>query len=260
MLSSVVRGVILRNNLRSCTLRQCSRFSTLNFDDSKAAFKSKTTREIFLAVTIFKICSIPYFVSNAARLLAISRSTIGESATRFLVRNTFFQHFCAGENGADIRPKISNLESQGIYSILDFAAENDKAPEEVIGSGIQSREYSEEIEEKECDANVEIFLECIRAASQFEDGFAAIKVTGLGRPVLLEAVANVVGTVRKRFLELDVRGKQCLNFEEFYQGVRKLGVLLDEKQAKELFSRFDYDGDGEIDILEWTEYLKVEDL
>jgi proline dehydrogenase len=39
-----------------------------------------------------------------------------------------------------------------------------------------------------------------------------------------------------------------------------LGVELSENEARELFERFDTDKNGIIDIIEWTEYLKVEDL
>jgi proline dehydrogenase len=234
--------------------------SQLNFDDAKSAFKSRTTFEIARALFIFKLCSFKWVVQNAGKILDVSNKFFGQKITNSVIEKTFFAHFCAGEDAESIKPVIKRLESQGIHSILDFAAEKDKKADEIVQSGIQSRAYDEQIEEQECEDNVEIFLECIRAASQFENGFAAIKVTGLGRPILLEALASVVYAVRKAFIDLDEDGTNALNFEKFYSGIRKLGVEFSETEAKELFDRFDTDKNGIIDIIEWTEYLKVEDL
>jgi len=58
-------------------------------------------------------------------------------------------------------------------------------------------------QEHECDANVKIFLDCIKAASQFEHGFAAVKVTALGRPALLERLTVILQQIRDLFMKFD---------------------------------------------------------
>lgn len=111
--------------------------SKLNFDDSTSAFGSKTTWELVLGITIFKICSFQPFVKNSQFLLGtnyflqrtisiqfslflldVSRRVLGERLTLAVVRRTFFQHFCAGVDADDIRPCVSRLRSNGVGAIL----------------------------------------------------------------------------------------------------------------------------------------------
>ena len=95
---------------------------------------------------------------------------------------------------------------------------------------------------------------------QFDDGFAAVKVSALGRPELLEALAEIVSTVRRLFSELNVSNSQELSFEEFSHGISQMGVDIDDTTRRDLFNRFDTNQNGTISLNEWTEYLKVEDI
>jgi proline dehydrogenase len=236
----------------------------LNFRDAQFAFRSKSTKELARALLVLKLCTFRPLVSNASSLLKNSRRILGDGLTLGLIRQTFFNHFCAGEDSTSIRPTISRLESQGIKSILDFAAEADVAEktnsnQPLTTPGIDARSYAEDISESDCDANLQVFEQCIRAAGQFEGGFAAIKISGLGRPVLLQKLSHVVNQTRRIFLDIDKEKKRVLTFEEFSRGIESMGVVLDPSSAKDLFIRFDHGQDGTIDLLEWIEHLKVED-
>ncbi len=52
--------------------------------------------------------------------------------------------------------------------------------------------------EAQCDAHVKIFLSCIESASRDpgQAGFAAVKLTALGNPLLLERVSTAIREVR----------------------------------------------------------------
>lgn len=243
----------------SLQAEESSRTSALSFNDSKVAFESKTTFEIIRALVVYRLCSVKLLTRNAGKLLSASNAILGKTITEAAIKYTFFYHFCAGENSEDIKPVIQRLSSNGINSILDFAAERDKDPEEQTISGAECRTYNEDIADQECEENLEIFMECIRAASQFENGFAAIKLTGLGRPELLETVSDVVQSVRMAFINLQKSNPNELTWSEFLSGIRSLNVNIEDSEAKDLFHRFDQDKDGKIDFLEWTEYLRVED-
>merc|ERR1719229_1623693 len=92
------------------------------------------------------------------------------------------------------------LKKYGVGGILDYAAEakEGEAPkveslsetEAVVGAPLSSRKYDYK-GEAVCDANAEIFLDAIRAVRDATpDGFAAIKLSGLGNPVLLERMST----------------------------------------------------------------------
>ena len=46
------------------TQQNVARDSVLTFDDSKQAFKSKTTWEIMRALTVFRLCTVDLLVDN----------------------------------------------------------------------------------------------------------------------------------------------------------------------------------------------------
>ena len=128
------------------------------------AFESMSTFQIIRALAVYKACAFSPLVNNATSILQISKRVLGGPLTYFCIRHSFFAHFCAGENGQDIRPVIAALESRGIHSILDYAAEAD-LDELKPTPGIVGRSFDVDIDEKECDENMNITLKSIEAAA-----------------------------------------------------------------------------------------------
>jgi hypothetical protein len=56
---------------------------------------------------------------------------------------------------------------------------------------------------------------------------------------------------------MDTDGQHTLNFEEFRNGVRKCGVVLENKEVRQLFDTIDKDHSGEIDYEEFLAALRV---
>jgi len=238
----------------------------MDFDDPMEAFRAKSTKEIARSIFVFRICTIQPFVKNANSLLNLSNRILGSTFTDAVVRHTFFNHFCGGETKQSIMPTVNRLKKAGVGSILDYAAEADIVDDNPAEAHeVTGAVFSEHIEERQCDENVNIFLECIEGASQFEDGFAAIKVTALGRPILLTKMTQIIDKTMTLFKEFDADETNRINRAEFERGLRKLGCELTPEQIDSVFSEFDDSGlegsqDGYIDPIEWLEYLKVEDL
>ena len=99
--------------------------SELNFNEVKKAFAVKTNYELIRSLIVFRLCAWEWLVMNARTLCNISYKILGTHITNFVLRHTFFAHFCAGESGDSIGPVINKLELSGVGAILDYAAEAD---------------------------------------------------------------------------------------------------------------------------------------
>lgn len=114
--------------------------------------------------------------------------------------------------------------------------------------------------EAECDRRMKVFLDCIEAASEQENGFLAIKMTALGKPQLLERWSSLLLATKTLFKTFDKNADGQLDWEEFQQTLPALGLSITDEEAKMLFSFFDPDSKGVVDYVDWTERLNISDL
>jgi len=128
----------------------------------------------------------------------------------FFVRSTFFAHFCAGEDEASMRPTIAKLASNSVDGIFDYAAEGDIA----TSPAAEHLHPGAVLYEK----NTQIFLSCVESvANTSPKGFAAIKITALSDPELLEAISHQISDHRALFTKLaNVDG--LITEQEFLEG------------------------------------------
>jgi hypothetical protein len=201
-----------------------------DFNNIKCAYKSKTTPELLRAAACFRISRISSLVNNAEPLLIIARKILGGTITDRFLKSTFFGHFCAGEDLERIQPVLHKLNSVGIGSILDYAAENEGSPEaeKVHGADVapgslrRVREYDYE-SEVDCDNHVETFKKCIRDVASLgfgKDGYAAIKVTALGNPKLLARMSQAIVEAQRLFEQFDEDNDGTVSREDFERGYR----------------------------------------
>lgn len=206
-------------------------------------------------------------------LLKNSYRFLGQPLTNAVLKMTFFGHFCAGENEDDIRPSVQRLESNGIGSILDYAAESDSSEESTTSSDtnnsegvdslvkgplVQSRTFDYTTEEQ-CDKYMSIFENCIRSVKAVSpEGFAAIKITALGDPALLERMSVSIVELQKLFMKFDVDQTGIVSREQFMVAYNK--YFIGGEDVDVIFNSFDTDQDGDIDYIEWTNNIVIEDL
>jgi len=230
---------------------------------------------------VFKVCSVRWLVRNCEGMYKKSLKILGSNLTHFVMRHAIFNHFCAGETVAELVPRMQRLQQYGVGGILDYAAEaKDETPPKAeqagegdVGAPLSAKTY-EYRGEAVCDANAEIFLDAVRAVRDATpDGFAAIKLTGLGDPVLLERMSTclVETTALFRRLTSSEEGGQdspsqsyfCmdrsfrLDFETFSEGWRRLFKVKDEQELRDIFRKLDADNDGVIAFADWAESMPL---
>ena len=241
-----------------------------NFNDGEMAFKSMRFITLLRALVVFRLCRFPWLVKNSQWLIDITYSTFGESITNTLMRYTLFGHFCAGEDVKDIKQTVDYLAGNGIGSILDYAAESDiqeareeRGPVEFVTPAkmASSRTYSY-LDEDLCDKRMETFEACIRAVhSVSPTGFAAIKLTALGNPKLLERMSTAINEIKALFQKFDTGGDGYVTREQFLEGYAKYFVTAGNgEEAIAAFDLADTEKDGRLDYAEWSSALVLDNL
>ncbi|XP_057294368.1 proline dehydrogenase 1, mitochondrial-like isoform X1 [Hydractinia symbiolongicarpus] len=264
----------------------------LDFSDFEKAFKAKKTSEIIRALGVYKLCSFGFLVNRNKELIQLSRKLLGKRGFEYLMKNSFYGHFVAGETQKDIKDKLSLMQRYGVGAILDYAVEADIPKNELDNSNssiqdadefsmdlsdvefkfqlhkefldrrervFSARTYFYEGEEK-CDQNMEVFLECIdTTGNTAENGFAAIKVTALGRPMLLLRLSQILNQTQHYFDKLasnkEIMTRRNIVKEKFLFGLKQLGVDMLDKEATKIFEIMDVTKDGGIDVIEWHNFL-----
>jgi proline dehydrogenase len=228
--------------------------------------KSKTLADLLRSYIVFTICQNKYLVKHSEALIRWSYLFLGHYITNLVLKNSFFGHFCAGEDAILIKPTVDKLHQSGIGAILDYAAEDDieeeskPAPDDTISNRkafVECRVYDYKNEEL-CDLHVKTFEKCIEAVHDVSPtGFAALKLTALGNPRLLETISIALIELRRLFQKFDTNASGIVTREEFMLAYEK---YFSGGDVDSLFQSLDVNKDGCIDYVEWSEGLLLEDL
>lgn len=247
-------------------LRQGPGFHVPDFSNFEEAHKPKSNLELVRAYGVFTTCQIRPIVKHADSLLDFTKKVLGANITYKLVRATFFGHFCAGEDQEGIKPKINMLHRNGIGGILDYAAEDDMGDDEGPASRadphgkVVARTFdygSEEI----CDGHMRVFMKSIEAAADAPGrGFAAIKITALGNPKLLERVAAGLMAIRNLFSQFDLDMNNVITREEFIKVYNEMFTDATSERTERMFHYLDPDNTGYVDYLGWSQSIKLQDI
>ncbi|MBS1729766.1 MAG: proline dehydrogenase family protein [Bacteroidetes bacterium] len=140
----------------------------LSFDDTKTAFAYKSDKDLKTARFLFKTMHFSWFVSMATKLTPVILK-IG-LPVHGIIRKTIFKQFVGGETLEATSTVAKKLEEYHVQVILDY--------------GVEGKEGEENF-----DKATEVFKKVIQyAASQKNIPFMSIKLTGLARFGLMEAL------------------------------------------------------------------------
>ncbi|KZS08064.1 Proline dehydrogenase 1, mitochondrial [Daphnia magna] len=116
------------------------------------------------------------------------------------------------------------------------------------------------LNEAQCEKNVDIFLRCIEAVSGTTQstGFAAIKMTALGRPQLLLQLSEVIARSRRYFTEVTGLSadnnilQQNASPAIFEKRFEKADILTDNVAVQKWLQQMTYDQKGLIHLFSWS--------
>lgn len=229
---------------------------------------------------VFNVCRITPLVRNCDKLYAASVKVLGTRFVHALMRPTFFDHFCGGETTEDIKPCVDRMMKQGVGSILDYAAEAD---EEAVtehasaGEAAKSERYQLK-DEALCDARMKIFLDAVEAVKEATPtGFAAVKITALVNPLLLERISLCVVKLAQLFERIRL-GKEAqienLSYMDHHRIDRSGDIEIDvfvkhwqqyfkvenEEELRSMINDMDADNSGFISFLEWSSSIGLTEI
>ncbi|XP_028679806.1 proline dehydrogenase 1, mitochondrial [Erpetoichthys calabaricus] len=248
-----------------CASRSASRYRVaIDFENTKEAYRSKTTLELLRSLFVFKLCTFDFVVDRNKELMQLSRAVLGKRLFERLMKMTFYGQFVAGENQETIKPLIRRNRMFGVGSVLDYSVEEDLTQEEAEKKEMEScvseaekesprvdhrekkykahRQFGDRrggvisartyfyADEAKCDHHMETFIKCIEASGgSSEDGFSAIKLTALGRPQFLLQFSEVLVKWRRFF--------NLLAADQGKVGLAALEVKLEMKQLEESLAK-----------------------
>lgn len=262
----------------------------ITFQNSHAAYKSKSTWEIVRALLVFQMCSIPALVDNNMKLMKLGEKVLGKTLFKMVMKCTVYGHFVAGENEKSIRPVINRMSQFGVKAILDYSVEEDISPEQAAKVEMEScvsaaqdakphddmkqyqpsRKFADRrqkvtsartyfyMNEAQCERNMDIFLHSIDAVSGVTNrtGFTAIKMTALGRPQLLMQLSETIARTRKYFEEVTgLHGNvilQNVDPELFVKRFHEKHISTDIPEVQKWLSQMTYDQKGLIHLFSWS--------
>eukprot|EP01134_Creolimax_fragrantissima_P006827 CFRG6827T1 len=184
--------------------RHASRKLLVDFEDFTAAYKYQNLPTLVRSYSVLRLCQFGFLVRNSRLLIDMAYATFGDTFTNRLMEYTFYGHFCGGETSFDVEKTIRLLKTANVGAILDYAAEADVSedlvdqeqdlPGGVSQDEIVARTYNYE-NEAHCDINMDVTRRAIISAGEGgRNGFAAVKLTSLGRPDFLERMAKCLSS------------------------------------------------------------------
>ncbi|XP_013985778.1 proline dehydrogenase 1, mitochondrial [Salmo salar] len=269
----------------------------IDFDNTHEAYKSKDNIELLRSLLVFKLCTFDFLVDKNKQLMDLSKKVFGKRLFERLMKMTFYGQFVAGEDHNSIKPLIHKNQAFGVGSVLDYSVEEDLTQEEAEkkemdscvseaekeSPGVDRREKKYKAhrqfgdrrggvvsartyfyaDEAKCDAQMETFLNCIKASGGASvDGFSAVKMTALGRPQFLLQFSEVLVKWRRFFNLLAAQqGKsgmdaleQKLELEQLKESLAKLGVG-NKDDIENWFTGEKLGSSGTIDLLDWNSLI-----
>ncbi|XP_062919101.1 hydroxyproline dehydrogenase isoform X2 [Mobula hypostoma] len=94
-------------------------------DFDTAAYRAKSNWELLRALLVFRLCSFPWLVNNAGKMMQWSSRLLGRRLFEWLMKVTVYGQFVAGETVPEIQGCTEALRRVGVHTMLAVPLEDD---------------------------------------------------------------------------------------------------------------------------------------
>nr|AGT02716.1 proline dehydrogenase [Strigomonas galati] len=280
---NVIKPTLVSNTFRKPT-------GIPNFDD-RSAYKDRSLIYLLKALVILRLCSIEVLAKNSVPILKKFESVFGPFLTyNLMVKYSFYDYFCAGENEVELSATVKRLVCKGVGSVLDYAAEADvegftpspgaeEAPEISMAKLVNKPNVSYLANRTMFDENMKLYMMSIMHASinppASGPGVIAVKVSGMCNPQLLARMNAILMSIHQSWCQhftqeetprleecrvligLERKHRMTITHDQFREGFkRRLGDKpLDETLAAEMIKTLDPSNKGTIHYLDYVRLL-----
>ncbi|KAG5535283.1 hypothetical protein RHGRI_023158 [Rhododendron griersonianum] len=137
--------------------------SIINLDDTKSLFSSHSTTKLLRSAINLHAAAVKPAVDLG--MWVMNSKLMDTGLLRGVIRHTFFEHFCAGENPAEACRKVGEIWDSGLRGMLNYALEH---------AG----------DNESCDRNLDGFLRTVSCV--------VVKVTAICPIGLLKRVSDLL--------------------------------------------------------------------
>ncbi|XP_028716188.1 proline dehydrogenase 1, mitochondrial isoform X2 [Peromyscus leucopus] len=269
----------------------------VDFSNTQEAYRSRRSWELVRNLLVLRLCASRVLLVHHEQLFHVTRKLLGQRMFDRLMKMTVYGQFVAGEDQESIRPLIRHNKAFGVGSILDYGLEEDLSHEEAErkemesctseaerdSSGTNKREKQYQVHpafgdrrdgvicartyfyanEAKCDNYMENLLQSIEASGGASDGgFAAIKLTALGRPQFLLQFSDVLTRWRRFFHQMAAEQGQSgraavdtkLEVAVLQESIAKMGIA-SRAEIKGWFTPEMLGVSGTVDLLDWNSLI-----
>ncbi|KAI8541836.1 hypothetical protein RHMOL_Rhmol08G0092600 [Rhododendron molle] len=148
--------------------------SIINLDDTKSLFSSHSTTKLIRSAINLHAAAVEPAVDLGTWVMNSKLMETG--LLRGVIRHTFFEHFCAGENPAEACRKVREIWDSGLRGMLNYALEH---------AG----------DNESCDRNLDGFLRTVEAAKSLPPSSVScvvVKITAICPIGLLKRVSDLL--------------------------------------------------------------------
>ncbi|PVV02029.1 hypothetical protein BB560_003528 [Smittium megazygosporum] len=241
--------------------------SRFNLSESKEHLIHANMSDLIRAAFVYKCCTMPWLVELSPKLIDFANKAHLNIISDPIVKKTFFQTFCAGENKPEVQATMRKLESVGIKSIVDLSVESDLNISDLLDSSPSSPSATKsittdhatlrKIQNEKADLLVNEYINSVDIASSQENSFAAIKVTGFIPPAAMFRLSLSYLSISRVLTDaFESTKNSSLNYSLFVDlFYKKLPAFTSgklsnndlEAHSKKVFEFFDTDKDGLVD-------------